>query len=297
MDIEAPTATIEPDEIAAAAVDLAREAAEADAPGLVGEHLGVDADEPRVVTHYFASLDPAYRGWRWAVTVARASRAKTATVDDVVLLPGADAVLAPEWVPWSERLRPGDLGVGDLLPTAADDPRLVATYASTDDGEVAEASFELGLGRERVLSYDGRLDAVERWYAGDPGPEAAIARSAPAACASCGFFIPLAGALRQAFGACANSFAPDDGKVVAVDHGCGAHSQAVVVPVVPAPPPPLIDESAYEVVADLEPDLDTDLSVAADPAPDPGIDIVGGPVGPEPGSVTDGEAAESLDHS
>ena len=42
-----------------------------------------------------------------------------------MLLPGADALLAPEWVPWSERLRPGDLGVGDLLPTAPDDDRLV----------------------------------------------------------------------------------------------------------------------------------------------------------------------------
>lgn len=266
-----------PDEVAAAAIELAREAAEADAPGLVGEHLGVDADEQRVVTHYFATLDPAYRGWRWAVTVARASRSKSPTVDDVVLLPGAEAVLAPSWVPWSERLKPGDLGVGDLLPTAADDPRLAPTFLSTDDDEVSAAAFELGLGRERVLSFEGRLEAVERWYAGDSGPEAAIARSAPAACATCGFFLPLAGALRQAFGACGNEFAPDDGKVVAVDHGCGAHSEAVVIPAAPPVPPPLIDEAAYEVVAD--------------------IDLVGGPLGHEPGSVSDSEAGEPLGHS
>ena len=104
------------DEVAAAAVEEARAAVESDAPGLVGAHLGATADDARVVTHYFATLDPAYRGWRWAVTVARASRSKTVTIDDVVLLPGDDALLAPEWVPWSERLRPGDLGVGDLLP-------------------------------------------------------------------------------------------------------------------------------------------------------------------------------------
>src|SRR5579885_1991059 len=70
-----PTAAL--DETAAAAIDIAREAAEADQPGMVGEHLGAVADEPRVVTHFFATLDPAYRGWRWAVTVARASRSKT----------------------------------------------------------------------------------------------------------------------------------------------------------------------------------------------------------------------------
>jgi hypothetical protein len=241
-------ATIEVDSVGAEAVDLAREAAEADAPGLVGEHLGFEADDTRVVTHYFATLDPAYVGWRWAVTVARASRAKTVTVDDVVLLPGAEAVLAPEWVPWSERLRPGDLGVGDLLPTAEDDPRLTPAYMSTDDEDEAAVAYEIGLGRQRVLSYEGRLDTVERWYAGDPGPRADVARAAPASCATCGFFMPLAGGLRQAFGACANLMAPDDGKVVAVDHGCGAHSEAVVLPVSPAPPPPLIDEAGYDIV-------------------------------------------------
>jgi hypothetical protein len=252
---EAPThgdiavdTTAEIDAIGAEAVELAREAAESDAPGLVGEHRGFDADEARVVTHYFATLDPAYAGWRWAVTVARASRAKVTTVDDVVLLPGPDAVLAPEWVPWSERLRPGDLGAGDLLPTAADDPRLIPAYMATEDDDEQAVAFELGLGRERVMSYDGRLDAADRWYAGDPGPRADVARSAPAACATCGFFVPLAGGLRQAFGACANEYAPDDGKVVAVDHGCGAHSEAVVVPVSPAPPPPLIDEAGYDIV-------------------------------------------------
>jgi hypothetical protein len=261
-----------PDEVAAAAVDVARAAAEADEPGLVGAHLGVSADDLRVVTHYFATLDPAYRGWRWAVTVARAPRAKSVTVDDVVLLPGDEALLAPEWVPWSERLRPGDLGVGDLLPTAADDPRLAPTFLTTDDEAESDVAFELGLGRERVLSYDGRLDAVDRWYAGEPGPEAAMARSAPAACATCGFFVPLSGALRQAFGACANEMAPDDSRVVSVDHGCGAHSQAVVVP------------SAVPQAVAMSPDGS-------------GYDVVGGPLGHEPGSVSDAEPAEPLGHS
>jgi hypothetical protein len=240
--------TTELDAVGVEALDLAREAAEADAPGLVGEHLGVEADEPRVVTHYFATLDPAYVGWRWAVTVARATRSKAATVDDVVLLPGPEAVLAPAWVPWSERLRPGDLGAGDLLPTKADDPRLIPAYMSTDDADEASVAYEIGLGRERVMSYDGRLELVDRWYAGAPGPESEVARVAPASCATCGFFLPLAGGLRQAFGACGNEFAPDDGKVVAVDHGCGAHSEAVVVPVSPPPPPPLIDEAGYDLV-------------------------------------------------
>ncbi|NEE42216.1 DUF3027 domain-containing protein, partial [Streptomyces sp. SID7982] len=102
------TRTPVPDRLCAEAVDLARAAAEeAAAPGVVGEHVGVVSEGDRVVTHYFEAKEPGYRGWRWAVTVARASRAKNVTLDETVLLPGADALLAPEWVPWSERLRPG----------------------------------------------------------------------------------------------------------------------------------------------------------------------------------------------
>jgi hypothetical protein len=268
------TSAVTVDRALAESVDLARAAAEQEAAGLVGEHLDVVADDELIATHFFATLDPAYRGWRWAVTVGRAAGTDDIGVDEVVLLPGDDALLAPPWVPWSERLRPGDLGVGDLLPISADDPRLAPTFLTTDpDDELAEASYELGLGRVRTLSYDGRVDAAERWYAGEPGPEAPIARAAPAACATCGFFVPLAGGLRQAFGACANEFAPDDGRVVAVDHGCGAHSEALVLASVPtpSPPPPLLDEY--------------------------GIDVVGGPLGHEPGSVTDGDTAEPLGHS
>src|SRR5689334_17683795 len=85
----------EPDESCVQAVDLAREAAaQVAGTGRIGEHVGADAEGDRVVTHLFASLDPAYRGWRWAVTLARASRAKTATVSEVVLLPGPDSILA-----------------------------------------------------------------------------------------------------------------------------------------------------------------------------------------------------------
>lgn len=237
------------DDVCAKAVDLARAAAVEDAgAAAVGEHLGYSADGERLVTHSFAAQDRAYRGWRWSVTLTRASRAKQPTVCEVVLLPGDEALLAPTWLPWHERLRPGDLGVGDLLPTPADDARLVPTFFAADDDEVVELGFELGLGRSRVLSADGRAETAQRWYDGDSGPEAAIAKAAPANCATCGFFIPLSGPLRQAFGGCANEFAPDDGRLVSVDHGCGAHSEAVVVPAAGPEPRPLVDEFGFDVV-------------------------------------------------
>lgn len=100
---------------------------------MVGEHAGMVSEGDRVVTHFFECKEFGYRGWRWAVTVARASRAKLVTLDEVVLLPGPDALQAPEWVPWSERLRPGDMGPGDLLPTDAEDLRLEPGYSGEDE--------------------------------------------------------------------------------------------------------------------------------------------------------------------
>ena len=87
---------------------------------------------------------------------------------------------------------------------------------------------EIGIGRERVLSPEGRIAASERWRESDFGPRSAMARHAPGPCASCGFYLPLAGSLRLSLGACANEYSPADGHVVAADYGCGAHSQATL---------------------------------------------------------------------
>ncbi len=239
------------DAVAVAAVEIARQAAEDVAgPGAVGDHIEAVPEGERVVTHYFACSSRGYRGWRWAVTVARASRARTATVSEVCLLPGPDSVLAPAWVPWSERIAPGDLGAGDVLPYRADDPNLEPGYTSVGDEEADQfAIWELGLGRARVLGPVGRDVAAARWYAGPNGPTADVAVSAPAACATCGYFVPLAGALRLLFGVCANEWSPSDGRVVSVDHGCGAHSEIdLEPPEAQGLPSPVLDEMGAEPV-------------------------------------------------
>ena len=170
------------------------------------------------------------------MTVARASRAKVVTVDEVVLLPGDGALLAPRWVPWAERVGPGDVTAGLLMAAPTDDPRLEPGYtggehaADTDpaDEELARVVVaELGLGRERVMSQTGRDEAIERWIAGPPGPDNNLTRQAPDVCETCGFFTRLNGQLGVLFGACANAYSASDGRVVSVDHGCGAHSSVV----------------------------------------------------------------------
>lgn len=348
-----PTTTrqAEPDQACADAVDLARAAAQDDAgAGQVGAHVGIGVEGDRVVTHLFESLEPGYVGWRWAVTVTRASRSKTVTVSESVLLPGPDALLAPAWVPWTERVRPGDLKAGDLLPARSDDERLVPLVAIAGDaglldwdendawrlpelaaGEAAEpgaaaavptqadglaqagesAGSEAGetgqtqqsqadtsqadtgqaktAGRaagaqaepksrtqpggqsrsrrrsgpsrdrerspgqvrpSRVLSATGRDEAAFRWYTGDHGPRSELAAAAPASCLTCGFMVRLSGPLGRVFGVCANEFAPDDGNVVSVDHGCGAHSDGAVAPEAGAPDmaAPTVDELGYDML-------------------------------------------------
>jgi hypothetical protein len=185
------------------------------------------------VTHIFECLHPGYRGWHWAVTVSRAPRARTVTVDDVVLLPGDEALLAPRWVPWSQRIAPGDVGPGMLMATPPEDPRLVPGYTATSDSKTPEEAMEiravvreLGLGRTRVLSKEGRDLASERWLK-TRGPEAPEARQAPAPCSTCGYFLRLRGELGAVFGVCANTYSSGDGAVVSIEYGCGAHSDVV----------------------------------------------------------------------
>jgi hypothetical protein len=217
------------DPISLSGVDAARTALVAEVGAeVVGDHLVTTPEESGVVTHRFACTQAGYPGWVWAVTLAQPGEQDTATVDEIVMLPGDEAITAPAWVPWRDRILPGDLSPGDLLPTDEDDPRLVPTYLVGERPEEWERPVvdEVGLGRARVLSLEGRDLAADRWYAGEQGPDVPLAQSAPGRCGGCGFLVRLAGPLSTVFGVCANEFANDDARVVSLDHGCGAHSEA-----------------------------------------------------------------------
>lgn len=189
----------------------------------VGEYLGAGFEDPTSATHRFLAELPGYRGWQWAVVVAACPGAAQATISEVVLIPGPTALLAPQWVPWDQRVRPGDLGPGDLLSPPPEDPRLVPGYMDSGDPEMDEVAAEIGLGRRQVLSLWGRADAAQRWHDGEHGPGSAMAKATRRTCRDCGFYIPLGGSLGVMFGVCANEFA-SDGLVVDAEYGCGAHS-------------------------------------------------------------------------
>ncbi len=285
------------DAVLGSAVELARAAAveAAENPDHVGEHLGAVVEGERLVAHRFASTAPGYRGWHWTVTVARVPRGRSATVCEAVLLPGDGAVLPQPWVPWAERLRPGDIGPGDVLPFAPDDPRLEPGYVPTgDEDEDRVALEELALARARVLSPLGKDRAADRWYAGTRGPTAPGALASAAPCGSCGFMVRLIGSLGTVFGVCANEWSPDDGKVVSLDHGCGAHSETDVEPQPsewPAPAPSL-EELDVEIVARAASDVPGASATDAVAAQAPATEAIDAP---EPALVAPAAAPTAAD--
>jgi len=161
--------TLDPPARLVAAVEQARSAAideaaldvgYAAAPGLVGDHLEAVSEGPGGVTHYFDSTYGGYRGWRWSVTLATGGDDTPITVSEVVLLPGPDALVAPAWVPWGQRVQPGDLGVGDLLPAPEGDERLVPDVQRLADHRPA---FELdGRQHEKPARVTAQIAVRER---------------------------------------------------------------------------------------------------------------------------------------
>ncbi|HST86055.1 MAG TPA: DUF3027 domain-containing protein [Kineosporiaceae bacterium] len=272
------------DEMAAAAVDVARQAAvEVAEPDTVGEHLGVTLDEGGLTMHSFRCTARGYRGWRWAVTLAHVPGSDRVTVCDTVLLPGADSIQAPAWVPWSDRLAPGDLGAGDDLPYRAEDPLLVPGYTVTDEDDADQQLFwELGLGRKRVIGRDGLRAAADRWERGPHGPTSEVAIQASAACVTCAYLVPVSGFLGRHFGVCANEWSPADGAVVTTDFGCGAHSETdLELPVSEPLPAHILDETIIEQVfvdRDEEGSGESSPEVVAEVSPEPVSEVMAEPV-------------------
>lgn len=130
-----------PDAVLAAAVDTARNGVlEVAGDTEVGEHLGAFPEAERLVTHRFAADVPGYGGWYWFATLARVPRGKDATVSEVGLLPSEDALLAPDWVPWSDRVRPEDTAEEENAAEAAAGeiaPQADAGAADSADADAA----------------------------------------------------------------------------------------------------------------------------------------------------------------
>lgn len=85
--------------------DFARTALiEATSKSKVGNFIEVIDEGENVASYLFENNQKGYVGWRWSVTIFQANSNEPATVSEIVLMPGPDSLVAPDWVPWSERL-------------------------------------------------------------------------------------------------------------------------------------------------------------------------------------------------
>ncbi|MCD5346441.1 DUF3027 domain-containing protein [Agromyces sp. H3Y2-19a] len=120
------------DEVLLASASLAQRALlEVTAPETVGSVVGHIAEGEHVLTLQFAADLAGYPGWHWSVTIARVDDAEP-TVLETELMPGEHALLAPEWVPWSER----------LAEYRAVQAAAAAEAAGADDDEYDETSAD-----------------------------------------------------------------------------------------------------------------------------------------------------------
>lgn len=179
--------------------------------------MGIQVHSRESATLRFEANEPGYSGWEWHAVLACAPGSHHLTVNELALMPGTQALKAPEWVPYEERLRKGDLTPEMLLPPRPDDPHL------------------RDVGGRLLLSKRGMKDARQRWRDGKFGPNSLFARHASHPCGTCGFYLELEGDL-DGFGICANEIAAD-GHVVHERNGCGAHTLTPQQDKAPAPQP------------------------------------------------------------
>ncbi|WP_309069713.1 DUF3027 domain-containing protein, partial [Microbacterium sp.] len=100
-----PVELPEPDRRLLEAHDLALAALHEITPAsTVGEAAGYAVEPDGVVSLRFANTLLGYPGWFWTVSLAVVEGSEP-TVLEAELLPGDDALLAPEWVPWAVRLK------------------------------------------------------------------------------------------------------------------------------------------------------------------------------------------------
>lgn len=135
-------------------------AVEAASRNAVGFFIDSVEEDEGVVTYLFEGKLKGYAGWRWSVSVFQGDGDAAPTISEVLLVPGPDSLVAPDWVPWSERLADYKALQAELEAQAA----LEAEDAEdADDAEVAEdgEDSELADETEAEESSDATVEVEE----------------------------------------------------------------------------------------------------------------------------------------
>jgi NACalpha-BTF3-like transcription factor len=114
--------------------DRARTAAVEAAPhAAVGDFIGFIEETEDVITMQFASRQKGYAGWQWQVSLFVSD--DEVTVSEVNLMPGENSLLAPDWVPWAERLADYKALQAELEAQAAEEAEESEDVEDSEDSE------------------------------------------------------------------------------------------------------------------------------------------------------------------
>jgi Protein of unknown function (DUF3027) len=117
-------------------------AVEAASRNAVGFFIDSVEEDEGVVTYLFEGKLKGYAGWRWSVSVFQGEGDAAPTISEVLLVPGPDSLVAPDWVPWSERLADYKALQAELEAQAALEAEEAEDSEDAEDGEEAEESAD-----------------------------------------------------------------------------------------------------------------------------------------------------------
>lgn len=128
----------------------------------VGNYLRTDEEEPGLRSYIFESTLRGYVGWFWSVTIYQ-PEGQEPTISEVVMMPGEGALVAPKWIPWSERLADYKALQAELeAQAAAEAAEAAEAEADEDEIELVDAPEEETIEHaEEVLLATTEFDVEE----------------------------------------------------------------------------------------------------------------------------------------
>jgi hypothetical protein len=158
-------------------------AVEASSRNAVGFFIESVEEDEGVVTYLFEGKLKGYVGWRWSVSVYQPADGEAATISEVLLVPGPESLVAPDWVPWSERLADYKALQAELEAQAAleaeeaEDDEDEEIVDEVDEVEVSEIEADEDETADAASEDDSALANVEESVEAEP--EAGKTRKRP----------------------------------------------------------------------------------------------------------------------
>ena len=118
----------------------------------IGESAGSVDEGEGVVSVHFAATMPGYPGWHWTVSIAHISGERP-NVLETELMPGEGAVLAPDWIPWVDRLAD--------YRAAQEAAGLAAETSDSDDDDSDDDDSDDDDSDDDDMLHAGDLDGVD----------------------------------------------------------------------------------------------------------------------------------------